>query len=85
MARSRIVRRFSRICGHFPQAQLAESEGVCRLVEDAGLFGRGIPWVGAHVFTATQRSRMSIWTLDHQLASAAKALRVSAGTTGVMI
>ena len=60
-----------------PQAPVAENEEVLRLVEDARLYGRGIGWVDAHILTATLLSRTLIWTLDRQLASAAKALRVS--------
>ena len=60
-----------------PQAQVAESEEVLRLVEDARLFGRGIGWVDAHLLPATLLSRTLIWTLDRQLASAAKVLWVS--------
>jgi predicted nucleic acid-binding protein len=60
-----------------PQAQVAENEEVLRLVEDARLYGRGIGWVDAHLLAATLLSRTPIWTLDRQLASAAKALRVS--------
>jgi predicted nucleic acid-binding protein len=60
-----------------PQAQVAEHDEVLRLVEDARLRGRGIGWVDAHLLTATLLSRTLIWTLDRQLALAAKALRVS--------
>ena len=60
-----------------PQAQMAEDEEVSRLIEDARLYGRGIGWVDAHILTSTLISRSLIWTLDRQLASVAKALRVS--------
>jgi predicted nucleic acid-binding protein len=60
-----------------PQSQVAENHEVLRLIEDAKLFGRGIGWVDAHILASTLLSRSVIWTLDRQLASIAKALRVS--------
>ena len=60
-----------------PQAHVAETEEVLRLVEDARLHGRSIGWVDAHLLTATLLSRTLIWTLDRQLALAAKSLRIS--------
>lgn len=60
-----------------PQSKVAESDEVLRLIEDARLYGRGVGWVDVHLLTAALLSRTRLWTLDRQLASAAKALRIS--------
>ena len=61
-----------------PQAEVAETEEVRRLIEEAPLHGRGIGWVDAHLLSAALLSRAAVWTLDRRLGVAARALRVSA-------
>lgn len=65
------------LLGSLPQAQAAENDEVMRLIEDARLYGRGIGWVDAHILASALISRCRIWTLDRELASAARALRTS--------
>lgn len=59
-----------------PQAELAETTEVLKLIEDNRLHGKGIGWVDAHLLTAALLSHTLIWTFDRQLESAAKSLRV---------
>lgn len=60
-----------------PQAEVAETEEVLRVIEEARLHGRGVRCVDADLLSAALLSRSPVGTLERRLAAAARALRVS--------
>jgi predicted nucleic acid-binding protein len=58
-------------------APSAEHDEVLALVERAHLWGRGIGWVDAHLLASARLDRLSLWTLDRQVARAARDLGVA--------
>ena len=55
-----------------PAATLASQEEVLRLLEERGLWGRGLGWVDAHLLASALLSHSAFWTLDGRLAQAAR-------------
>jgi len=54
-----------------PLARLATHKEVLHLVEERGLWGRGIGWIDAHLLASALLSNCQLWTLDGQLHQAA--------------
>jgi hypothetical protein len=57
-----------------PPAKLASHTEVLQLLEDRRLWGRGLGWVGVHLLASALLSHCGFWTLDKELAEAAKEL-----------
>ena len=65
------------LLGHFPAAAAATDSEVLALIEAAGLGGRGVGWVDAHLLASVRLSpQASLWTRDRRLRTAADACGV---------
>lgn len=73
-AGDRIVADF----GLLPEAEQADDSEVLRLVHSAGLGGRGIGWVDAHLLASAMLSGAQLLTRDRRLAAVAGELGVGA-------
>ena len=56
-----------------PLAVCASDEEARRLVEDRGLWGRGIGWIDVHLLASALLTGCRLWTLDRPLRRAATA------------
>jgi len=71
------LRQRSQILGllrRLPAAPPADHQEVMTLVERQGLAGSGIGWVDAHLLASARLARVSLWTLDRRLDTAASAM-----------
>jgi hypothetical protein len=59
-----------------PEATTAEHREVLHLVDVAGLFGRGLGWVDAHLLASARLTGCAFWTLDNRLRRAAASLNL---------
>ncbi|MEO8131832.1 MAG: PIN domain-containing protein [Bryobacteraceae bacterium] len=59
-----------------PFATSATGEEVLLLIDKSKLWGRGIGWADAHLLASALLSNCTLWTLDKQLQSSAKAAAV---------
>jgi predicted nucleic acid-binding protein len=59
-----------------PQAAVAEHVEVLQFVHTHKLHGRGLGWIEVHLLASAQLTGCSLWTNDHALLAAARALRV---------
>ncbi len=66
-----------RLLSTLPETRLADHQEVLSLVENHGLYGRGIGWVDAHLLASTLLSGAALWTFDKHLSRVAVALKVS--------
>lgn len=57
-----------------PSAELASHAEVLQLIEDRGLWGRGLGWIDMHLLASALLSRCGLWTLDKKLRAAAMEL-----------
>ena len=53
-----------------PVAKLASNSEVLHLIEDRGLWGRGLGWVDVHLLASALLSHCGLWTLDKKLGEA---------------
>lgn len=60
-----------------PLSTVATHAEVMQLVEDRGLWGRGLGWIDAHLVASALLSNCRLWTLDVRLAKAARELGLS--------
>ncbi len=80
LALGRLKRR-SEILGllsEMPQAEAANHDEVLQFIDRHALAGSGVGWVDVHLLVSAALSRVSIWTLDRRLATAAGRLALSA-------
>lgn len=54
-----------------PMAPMAEHGEVLYLLQELGLYGRGLGWVDVHLLASARLLGCPIWTLDKGLAKAA--------------
>jgi hypothetical protein len=54
-----------------PTAMSVSNTEVLRLIEDKGLWGRGLGWIDMHLLASAMLSRCGFWTLDKRLGAAA--------------
>ena len=59
-----------------PAPIIADHEEVVGLVDDEGLYGRGIGWIDVHLLASARLSQSPLWTLDRRLNEAAISLGV---------
>jgi predicted nucleic acid-binding protein len=59
-----------------PQAQVASTDEVARVIETHRLYGLGIGYVDAHFLAAARLIGARLWSRDRRLASAAQRLHV---------
>ncbi|HEX4227277.1 MAG TPA: PIN domain-containing protein [Bryobacteraceae bacterium] len=57
-----------------PSASRATDAEVMHLIEDRGLWGRGLGWIDAHLLASALLSNCQFWTLDKRLERAAREL-----------
>ena len=57
-----------RLLGRLPDIPQAPDHLVLRSIDSHRLFGKGIGWIDAHLFTASLLSAVPLWTLDRRLA-----------------
>ena len=62
-----------RLLGRLPDILQAPDHLVLRSIDSHRLFGKGIGWIDAHLFTASLLSAVPLWTLDRRLAKLAGA------------
>ena len=67
-----------RLLFELPMASVVPDEDVLSLVQRARLAGQGIGWVDVHLIASALFGRLRLWTIDRRLASAARALGLSA-------
>ena len=60
-----------RLLGRLPDIPQARDHLVLRSIDFHRLFGKGIGWIDAHLFTASLLSAVPLWTLDRRLAKLA--------------
>jgi predicted nucleic acid-binding protein len=60
-----------------PAAQRASDSEVMGLIDERGLWGRGLGWIDAHLLAAALLSNCRLWTLDKKLGLAASELQLS--------
>jgi hypothetical protein len=60
-----------RLLGRLPDIPQAPDHLVLRSIDSHRLFGKGIGWIDAHLFTASRLSAVPLWTLDRRLAKLA--------------
>ena len=60
-----------RLLGRLPDILQAPDHLVLRSIDSHRLFGKGIGWIDAHLFTASLLSAVPLWTLDRRLAKLA--------------
>jgi predicted nucleic acid-binding protein len=60
-----------------PLAKIASDSEVLELIEDLGLWGRGLGWIDMHLLASAMLSHCRFWTLDKRLARAADDLGLS--------
>jgi len=63
--------------GEMPRAEAASHDEVLEFVHRHELAGRGVGWVDVHLLVSAALSRVSLWTLDRRLATAAVRLSLS--------
>ncbi len=71
------LRQRSQILGllrRLPAAPPADHAEVMAMVEREGLAGSGIGWVDAHLLASARLARVSLWTLDRRLDTAARSM-----------
>jgi predicted nucleic acid-binding protein len=56
-----------RLLGRLPDILQAPDHLVLRSIDSHRLFGKGIGWIDAHLFTASRLSAVPLWTLDRRL------------------
>ena len=61
-----------------PMAVVVRDNEVLTLIEQRRLFGTGLGWVDVHLLASAVITQTPLWTLDRRLATAARALAVSA-------
>lgn len=61
-----------------PRAELANHDEVLEFVDRHKLVGKGVGWVDVHLLVSAALGRVSFWTLDRRLATAAADLALSA-------
>lgn len=59
-----------------PPARLASNSEVLQLLDDRGLWGRGLGWIDAHLLASALLSHCRLRTLDRRLAKVAAELGV---------
>ena len=59
------------------QAPLVPHRDVVEFVRERRLHGRGIGWIDAHLLASALVGRLSLWTTDPALATAAKELGIA--------
>jgi predicted nucleic acid-binding protein len=59
-----------------PLVQVATDAEVLHLIEERGLWGRGLGWVDCHLITSALLSHCRLWTLDKKLAQAVDELHL---------
>lgn len=57
-----------------PEAKAVPDSEVFLLIEDFGLWGKGLGWIDAHLLAAALISQCGFWTLDKRLDRAAHQL-----------
>jgi predicted nucleic acid-binding protein len=57
-----------------PEARVASTEEVLKLIEDHRLWGRGLGWIDMHLLASALLSRCAFWTFDKRLAQVAAQL-----------
>ena len=60
-----------------PLAETATNKEVMHLIERHGLGGKGLGWIDMNLLASALLSNMPLWTRDHRLAAAAKAIGVA--------
>jgi len=60
-----------------PAAAVASDTEVMRLIENRGIWGRGLGWVDAHLLASALISNCQLWTFDKRLAKTAAELALS--------
>lgn len=58
-----------------PTTPTIEYEEVLMFIETHKLFGQGLGWIDVHLLASAVLGRVSLWTLDQSLRTAAKKLR----------
>lgn len=66
-----------------PRALVADHEELLHLIEQHGLYGRGLGWIDIHLLGSGLLSSCSLWTVDKALADAARGLGLAARVGGV--
>jgi predicted nucleic acid-binding protein len=62
---------------HMHQAPVVPHRDVVGFVRDRRLHGRGIGWIDAHLLASALVGRLTLWTTDPALATAAKELGIA--------
>jgi predicted nucleic acid-binding protein len=70
--RKRVLENLSEL----PAAVPATNEEVMRLLDDKGLWGKGLGWIDLHLLASSLLSGCQLWTLDAALGAAAASLKV---------
>lgn len=68
--------RFLKYLRALPAARPATDRDVTYLVEQRGLWGKGIGWIDAHLLASTFVTGCRFWTLDFRLAQVAMELGI---------